>query len=351
MSTEALKQALEALEDSRDDVVSALSHAEQLKGYARTDARHAAYVEQLTKHDAAIEALRTTLTQATASEGEPDDTDPFTALDECARILETRRLMGDGVRCEVAAKNARAAMRKLYTAQHAPAARPISPDALKALMVEAGYVNVKAQEKADFISGFRHAEVHHRIGSQPTAPAVPAQLPIGMTREQFAYSLYCAQQVDAATAEIARLRDELEIARALLSAAPAAVPAVPEVTSPAGDWTYSHDGERYSGQFATRDEALAEAASCGARFIGRVRHPEDFISKEFLGDSIEEAISERLGDEVGEVAENFSLNRRQREDLGGLVLNWIIKGPGFNCWGVEDVEEIASAPTSTKGGV
>jgi hypothetical protein len=67
MTTTALTLALEALEDARDDVDAALQHAESLKGYPRTDARHAAYVEQLAKHDAAIEALRAAIAQA----GEP----------------------------------------------------------------------------------------------------------------------------------------------------------------------------------------------------------------------------------------------------------------------------------------
>jgi len=64
MTTTALTLALEALEDARDDVDAALQHAESLKGYPRTDARHAAYVEQLEKHDAAIEALRAAIAQA-----------------------------------------------------------------------------------------------------------------------------------------------------------------------------------------------------------------------------------------------------------------------------------------------
>lgn len=40
---------------------------------------------------------------------------------------------------------------------------PISRKDLKALMDESGYGHVTAQEKADFIGGFRHAEAYHSI--------------------------------------------------------------------------------------------------------------------------------------------------------------------------------------------
>ena len=44
-----------------------------------------------------------------------------------------------------------------------PVQVPISRKDLKALMDEAGYGRVTAQERADFIGGFRHAEAHHGI--------------------------------------------------------------------------------------------------------------------------------------------------------------------------------------------
>ena len=68
--TKAAQQALEALEDARDDVETARQQAAQLIGYPRTDARHASYVAQLEKHDAAIDALRTALTQRPAAQTE-----------------------------------------------------------------------------------------------------------------------------------------------------------------------------------------------------------------------------------------------------------------------------------------
>jgi len=47
-----------------------------------------------------------------------------------------------------------------------PQAVPIGRDDLKVLMSAAGYVHATAQEKADFINGFRHAERHHGIAQR-----------------------------------------------------------------------------------------------------------------------------------------------------------------------------------------
>jgi hypothetical protein len=132
---------------------------------------------------------------------------------------------------------------------------------------------------------------------------------------------------------------------------PAQAPAVavPE-GSPVGDWTYSHDEERFHGQFATRDEAAAGAASCGARFVGKIRHARDIIDDERIGSDIGERISEIIGEEVGEVAEFFALSSDQEAELGKLVLDWIEAGPGFNCWGVDDIEDITAAQAGEGGG-
>jgi hypothetical protein len=54
---EALRMALDALIDSRDDVSEYLNRILELKGYERYDKRIAAYEEQLVKHDAAITEL------------------------------------------------------------------------------------------------------------------------------------------------------------------------------------------------------------------------------------------------------------------------------------------------------
>lgn len=111
---------------------------------------------------------------------------------------------------------------------------------------------------------------------------------------------------------------------------------------------YSFCEERYSGPFDTLDDALAEARSDRPAathvWIGEVRLPSEFIITLSMGRFIEEHISEVLGDEVGEAAENFVLDQEQRTQLGQLVIDWIEKGPGFHCWGVKNVKQVELNP-------
>lgn len=130
---------------------------------------------------------------------------------------------------------------------------------------------------------------------------------------------------------------------ALPDTQPAAGADVLDAVSPVGDWSYSHDEERFSGQFDTKEAAIAEGLSCGARFVGQVNHVRDIISDGQIGWDIYERIGEILGDEIGEVAECFTLSPDQQEVLGKVVLDWIESGPGFNCWGIKDVEPIDAA--------
>ncbi len=60
----AMKQALEALLDSMDDVRDCLNEALQHEGYAKYDRRIEAYREQIAKHEKAITDLRTAIEAA-----------------------------------------------------------------------------------------------------------------------------------------------------------------------------------------------------------------------------------------------------------------------------------------------
>lgn len=123
------------------------------------------------------------------------------------------------------------------------------------------------------------------------------------------------------------------------------------------EWCYSFDEERFSGDCASREEAIAEAKAEAEgnehthAWIGKAKHPREFISKKWLGVSIREYLSERLGDEVGEVAECFSLKPEQEEQLGAVVVSWIESGPGFRCWAVKDVEMVELADFDENGQV
>jgi hypothetical protein len=68
MSIEAMKLALEALENSIDDVRDCLNQNLPLAGYARYDQRIEWYREQIAKHEDAITSLRQVIEQAEKQE-------------------------------------------------------------------------------------------------------------------------------------------------------------------------------------------------------------------------------------------------------------------------------------------
>jgi prefoldin subunit 5 len=72
MTIEAMKQALEALLDSMDDVRDCLNEALQHEGYAKYDRRIEAYREQIAKHEKAIADLTTAIEQAEKQEPPPE---------------------------------------------------------------------------------------------------------------------------------------------------------------------------------------------------------------------------------------------------------------------------------------
>lgn len=106
-------------------------------------------------------------------------------------------------------------------------------------------------------------------------------------------------------------------------------------------YCYSFDEEKFTGNFDTLEEALAEAKAEGlssgyeTTWIGEQRDPSEWITPWHIGRSIRDYVSESLGDEVGEVAENFSLTPEQQLELGGLVLRVALSKAGLflhHCW-------------------
>jgi hypothetical protein len=167
---------------------------------------------------------RTALTQATASEqGEPDDIEAIIAClgDDAATLRDESPEIADNL--DAAAE----ALRKLYTAQPAPAARPMTREQVKDLMEQIGLYGASAAERAHFINGIRHAEAHHHIGSQPTAPAVPADgcavAAAGTVALASALHRIKTGNLEGAAEVVAKVREML-IKRGRELAAPAAVP-------------------------------------------------------------------------------------------------------------------------------
>lgn len=106
---------------------------------------------------------------------------------------------------------------------------------------------------------------------------------------------------------------------------------------------YSHDEERFHGDFNTEAEALTEVFSSAGNdrvYIGEVCHPSEYFTPQGVGADIFERISEQLGEEVGEVAECFTMTGLERESLGAMVLQFISDGPGFSCFGVKNVRAV-----------
>lgn len=123
-------------------------------------------------------------------------------------------------------------------------------------------------------------------------------------------------------------------------------PATPAERAPV--FCYSFDEERYTGAFTTELCALDEAFSdpdgdhpeTRVVYIGRQRHPLEFLSAAWIGDAVRHAVQTQLGDEVGEACENFNPTQEQETELGRKVLQWINDGPGFHCWGVMDMRHV-----------
>lgn len=120
--------------------------------------------------------------------------------------------------------------------------------------------------------------------------------------------------------------------------APAPAPQRKALTDEQVDWCYSRDEESYRGA-DSREAAIAELGERGG-WIAKEVAPEELLSPLNIGSSVFEAVSEALGDEIGEHAECFAMTNEEQTDLGRKVLSWITEGPGFHCFGVKDIERI-----------
>lgn len=84
--------------------------------------------------------------------------------------------------------------------------------------------------------------------------------------------------------------------------------------SMAGKWGYSHDEEQYYGDFETREEAIEEARSVEAGYVGQYSDPtppEEFIDAE---DLLEKVLCQ---DEYsgGFAEDTLDCTREQRDEL------------------------------------
>ena len=109
-------------------------------------------------------------------------------------------------------------------------------------------------------------------------------------------------------------------------------------------WSISTNGEDFTGEYESKEEAIAagnESAWDDEKegfSIGRMVKPDvsSFVDVDFLLERVEESAN----DFGGEWAENYpQLDEKQREELGQLIANYIVKCDSPNFWGITDIEE------------
>jgi hypothetical protein len=123
------------------------------------------------------------------------------------------------------------------------------------------------------------------------------------------------------------------------------------------EFSYSHDGEQYHGEFDSREAALAEAVECASSRVTKVytgvNVPLDI--SEFSGghgDTLIEDIGEQIYELVGEVNDGLDASREAAKELderiAAVIEAWAAEfGVMPICWTVTDVVEHAT-PEVTK---
>lgn len=106
-------------------------------------------------------------------------------------------------------------------------------------------------------------------------------------------------------------------------------------------YCFSFDDERFEGgfddAFAAAFEAFDQDDERDVVYVGEVKPVTEFMTPQCIGNHVIEMISEMLGDEVGEAAENFEVSKLDLIDLGDVILKWVEDHGGFKCWGVKNV--------------
>lgn len=120
-------------------------------------------------------------------------------------------------------------------------------------------------------------------------------------------------------------------------------------------WCYSTDDERFQGDFRTAEDAAGEAFEENEEFesvlVGETRDPLEWMTPENIGERCFEDMCDRLGDEVGDASEFFTLTRDQQRELGATILKWVADHGGFRCFGVRNISTIRRDELAAREGV
>lgn len=119
-------------------------------------------------------------------------------------------------------------------------------------------------------------------------------------------------------------------------------------------YAYSLDEERYTGQFDTIEEALAEAGQAAEDdaleedahtrtvWIGEITEASEFLRKRnpvWVADDVLERAEDHLSDNIGWDDHIIDLSTEQRKELGTLVTEWLCKNANFFAFGIRNAKE------------
>lgn len=111
------------------------------------------------------------------------------------------------------------------------------------------------------------------------------------------------------------------------------------------EWCISDNGELFTDGYYSREEAIEEVRKeYGRGYIGKEVHIE-FDEQDILIPEIEQELSEKLYEEVGEVSENWEIPKdimkKFVESYEKFVIDFINKnGLQPTCYKVVDIEQI-----------
>lgn len=112
-------------------------------------------------------------------------------------------------------------------------------------------------------------------------------------------------------------------------------------TEPPMKYAYSFDGERYQGEFDTRDDAIAAAlddADGGTGFrTARIKRAFEYLIPEIIGNRVVEHIDESLVDDITWDDDIVTLSAEDQALLGRLIINFMRRRADWHAWGVTAV--------------